>query len=44
MTQKDKEQFIQDVNILMDLAFDGACIDQYELDLLERIRTRLKEL
>lgn len=44
MTQKDKEQFIQDVSILMDLAFDGACIGQYELDLLERIRTRLKEL
>ena len=44
MTQKDKEQFIQDVNILIELAFDGACIGQYELDLLERIKTRLKKL
>lgn len=30
--------------MLMELAFDGTCVGQYELDLLERIRTRLKEL
>ena len=29
---------------LLELAFDGACIGQYELDLLERIKTSLKEL
>jgi len=44
MTQEEKKQFIQDVEILMELAFDGACIGNYELNLLERIRTRLKEL
>lgn len=44
MAREEKEQFKQDVEMLMELAFDGACIGQYELDLLERIRTRLKEL
>lgn len=44
MTQEEKEQFKQDVEFLMEIAFDGACVSQYELDLLERIRTRLKEL
>ena len=44
MTQEEKEQLKQDVEILMEIAFDGACISQYDLDLLERIRTRLKEL
>ena len=44
MTQEEKEQFKQDVEILMELAFDGALISKYEVDLLERIRTRLKEL
>jgi hypothetical protein len=40
----EKEQFKQDVEMLMELAFDGACIGQYESDLLERIRAGLKEL
>ena len=44
MQQEEKEQFKQDVEMLMELAFDGVCIGQYKLDLLERIRTRLKEL
>lgn len=44
MTHEEKEQFEQDVEMLMELAFDGACTGQHELDLLERIRTRLKEL
>lgn len=30
--------------MLMKLAFDGACVGQYELNLLERIRKSLKEL
>ena len=30
--------------MLMELAFDGACASQYELNLLERIRKSLKEL
>lgn len=44
MTQEEKEQFKQDIEMLMEIAFDGTCIGQYELNLLERIRTRLKEL
>ena len=44
MTQEDKEQFIQDVEILMNDAYDGAPIGNYELDLLERIRIGLKKL
>jgi len=44
MTREEKEQFKQDIEMLMEIAFDGACIGQYELNLLERIRTRLKEL
>ena len=44
MTQEEKEQFKQDIEMLMEIAFDGACIGQFELNLLERIRTRLKEL
>lgn len=44
MTREEKEQFKQDVEMLMELAFDGACIGQYELNLLERIRAKLKEL
>ena len=44
MTPEEKQQFKQDVEMLMELAFDSACIGQYELNLLERIRTRLKEL
>ena len=44
MTQEEKEEFKQDVEMLIELAFDGVCISQYKIDLLERIRTRLKEL
>ena len=44
MTQEEKEQFKQDIEMLMEIAFDGAYIGQFELNLLERIRTRLKEL
>lgn len=44
MTNEEKEQFKQDIEMLMELAFDGACIGQYQSDLLKRIRTRLKEL
>lgn len=44
MTQEEKKQFIQNVEILMELAFDGACISKYEVDLLERIRIGLKKL
>ncbi len=44
MTQEEKEQFKQDIEMLMEIAFDGACIGQFELNLLERIRTRVKEL
>lgn len=29
---------------LLELAFDGAYIGQYKLNLLERVRTSLKEL
>lgn len=44
MTKEEKEQFRQDVEILMELAFDGASIGQYEQDLLEQIRTGLRKL
>lgn len=44
MNQEEKERFRKDVEMLMELAFDGSFIDQYEQDLLERIRTGLKRL
>ncbi len=44
MTKEEKEQFRQDVEMLMELAFDGASIGQYEQNLLERIRTGLNGL
>lgn len=44
MTPEEKNQFKQDVELLMELAFDGACIGQDDLDLLERIKTKLKKL
>ena len=44
MEEKDKEQFINDVNLLMELAFDGAMISTFEEELLERIRKGLEKI
>lgn len=44
MNQEEKERFRQDVEMLMELAFDGSFMGQYEQDLLERIRIGLKGL
>lgn len=44
MTQEEKTQLKEDVSILMDLAFDGACIGEYEENLLERIKVNLEKL
>ena len=44
MTLEERTQLKEDVSILMDLAFDGACVGEYEENLLKRIKDNLEKL
>lgn len=41
---QEKEEFKENVNMLMQLAFDGACIGKYETELLDRIKQKLNNI
>lgn len=44
MNKEDKEQLKKDVFTLMKLAFDDACIGEYEEELIQRIKLYLNRL
>lgn len=43
-TEDEHKQLKEDVNTLMELAFDGACTGEYEQNLLNRIKENLGKL
>lgn len=44
MTETERQQFKNDVLLLLDIAFDGACVSFDDECLMERIRENLEKI